>query len=273
MKRTFASALLAALALLCGAAAASPATSARHAEARFGSWRATLVMNADNGRTVVRVWHRGRLMLARHVLAAADIRFLDTGYPRGFACCGTPPIAFEFLNGRDPQVVMTLFTGGKYCCTLTRLVDFNASRPRIVTVNANTGARVQWVRGRPVFVGGDDRFQWVFACQQGCPFFPIRIWRYGDAVFHDVTRSYPRLIAADAASWFGTARDIGPWEAQSVFAAWAADEALLGRAAFARATLERLADRGRLQSPPGDDETGRAYVARLWRFLVAKGYL
>jgi hypothetical protein len=266
-----ASAALVALALLCGTAVASPAAHFRHADTRFGSWRATLVMNADNGRTVVRVWHRGRLMLARQMLAAVDFR-ADTGYPRGFDCCGTPPIAFEFLNGPDPQLVMTLFTGGKYCCTLTRLVDFNGRRPRIVTVDDNTGARVQWLHGRPVFVGGDDRFRWVFACQQACLYFPLRIWRYSDGVFHDVTRSYPLLVGDDAASWFAEAQT-DQWDAQSAFAAWAADEALLARGAFARATLERLADDGRLRSPPGDDETGRTYVARLWRFLAAKGYL
>src|SRR3954451_15533193 len=107
MKRIVASAAVVARALLCGTAAGSSAARFRQAEARLGSWRATLVMNVDNGRTVARVWHRGRLMLARQVLTADD----GFGGDRGFACCGTP-IAFEFLNGRDPQLVMSLYTGG-----------------------------------------------------------------------------------------------------------------------------------------------------------------
>src|SRR3954449_12954571 len=122
MKRIVASAAVVALALLCGTAAGSSAARFRQAEAQFGSWRATLVMNTDNGRTVARVWHRGRLMLARQMLAAAGPT--DTGYPRGFACCGTP-IAFEFLDGPDPQLVMSLSTGGKYCCRLPPRGCFN----------------------------------------------------------------------------------------------------------------------------------------------------
>src|SRR4051794_35368818 len=195
MKRTAASAALIALALLCSTAVGSPAAHFRHADARFGSWRATLVVNAENGRTVVRVWRRGRLMLARQVLAADD-GFVGDGDPRGFACCGTP-IAFEFLDGASPQLVISLYTGGKYCCTLTRVVDFNGSRPRLVTVDDEGGARLQWRGERPVFVGGDDRFHYAFSCQQACWFLPVRIWRYGGGAFHEVTRSYPRQIAED----------------------------------------------------------------------------
>ena len=57
-------------------------------------------------------------------------------------------------------------------------------------------------------------------------------------------------------------------------AAWAADEALLGDAPAAKATLAALAARGVLGGPGGSDwPTGRAYVDKLWRVLTREHYL
>jgi hypothetical protein len=76
-----------------------------------------------------------------------------------------------------------------------------------------------------------------------------------------VTRSYPARVARDARSWWRAYLQERKrhGDVRGLLAAWAADRALLGHPAGAKATLERIA--------------APAYVRELWRFLAHEGYL
>jgi hypothetical protein len=55
-------------------------------------------------------------------------------------------------------------------------------------------------------------------------------------------------------------------------AAWAADEYLLGQRALVSSTLAAEARRHRLNSADGLSPSGRAFIAKLKRFLKKTGY-
>jgi hypothetical protein len=60
---------------------------------------------------------------------------------------------------------------------------------------------------------------------------PIQIFSFRDRRFYDVTRNYPSLVAADAASWLAAFRRTSSDHYQDsigTIAPWAADEDLLG---------------------------------------------
>ena len=189
--------------------------------------------------------------------------------------CRRGSLAFAFLDGREPQLLLALYTGGVHCCWVLQVLDFNGQRPRSAAIDfGNAGGALQWIGGHPYFLSADDRFAYVFTCF-ACSGFPIRIWRYADAHFQDVTRDFPSLVAKDALKWWRFTADPRWFDRRGVAAAWAADEALLGRAALARSRLDQLADKGKLNGfdPAGPSKPGRTYVAKLWRYLAQTGYL
>jgi hypothetical protein len=155
------------------------------------------------------------------------------------------------------------------------VLDFNTPRTRTPTLDlGNVGAQLRWLSGHPYFVTADDRFAYAFACF-ACSGLPLRIFRYEDGRFLDVTRRFPGLVAEDARSWWQLTVDPHGSDRLGFAAAWAADEALLGRAGPAHAALERLAAQHKLDGydERGRRRSGRRYVATLWRFLAEMGYL
>jgi hypothetical protein len=274
--------LLAAIAWTTIGASGAPAATIHAETASSGSWSARFTYVAKSGsltdpyvdlRLVVR--HHGSLVLDAPVESSSGGTSLRPG-----GLGRRSSIAFDRLNGADPEAVLTLYTGGAHCCFVDQVYDFDFATPRKTEIDlSDFGATLRTIDGRTVFVSGNDRFAYVFTAfaYSGVP---IQLWQYRPGHFVDVTGRYPALVASDAASWWTEyeqeKRPTGPagGDVRGVLAAWAADEAMLGHAARARRTLLDIASTGVLsQGSNAGWPTGLAYVRALWRFLAKNGYL
>lgn len=179
-------------------------------------------------------------------------------------------VDLEHNGGRD--VVLDLYSGGANCCVVTQVFYPSGSTYKVATRNAgNAGdtlvdlrhnGYLQFRSGNPVFFG---RFT-----DDAASGFPIQILKFRHGAFHDVTRSYPGRIAADAKIWlhaFKTHLSDG----EGVIAAWAADEYMLGHKTQANQYLNAQAKAGHLRSPL-THLNGHKFVLALQKFLKNHGY-
>jgi hypothetical protein len=180
----------------------------------------------------------------------------------------------------EPEVVIDGWTNGAHCCELAliyRLTPDRAGYSRTVGDFGNAGYRLRDLDrdGRAEFVSGDDRFAYAFTAYAFSA-FPIRIWRYAAGALVDVTRSYPRAIAADARFQLRDYRRTsgGPdADVRGVLAAYLADEYLLGTPGTGWRVVHVAERRGELRAgaAPGWP-AGRGYLRKLRRFLASAGY-
>ncbi len=151
--------------------------------------------------------------------------------------------------GHEPIVVLDVYTGGAHCCYVEQTFSGpGANGVTMVEHNFGNGrARLEPLgpEGQDVFVSVDNRFGYAFTdfADSG---LPVQVWALSGAVFVNVTRQYPSLISADVARewrYFKGDRhnDVG------FFAAWAADEELLGRGALVSQRLSAELRGGRLR--------------------------
>lgn len=129
--------------------------------------------------------------------------------------------------------------------------------------------------GRFELQTADDAFAYEFT-DYAASGLPIQILTFSNRHFSNVTRSYPRMIARDAATWMSAFRSMAGQHYQDsvgVVAAWAADEDLLGHSKRVNRFLARQAKAGHLKSTAGPAYSGRKFIAKLRRFLRAHGYL
>src|SRR5690349_9020787 len=263
-------------AVLSTVVAAPPVT--HHETARSGAWSATFSYVKKN---VGGLGSYTNLRLAvsngtTQVYDAAVVsRFAVAGQlePGGFD--GTSSVSFRDLDGDGtPELLLALYTGGAHCCFLTQVLDLASSAPRKHEIDfADAGARLIVVGGHVLFRTNDPVFAYAFTdfADSGAP---IALWSYARTGFRNVTRTQPALVRRDAATWWSAYRTQTrrKGDVRGLLAAWAADEALLGRGAPARATLDGLARGGRIAAGDGGPK-GAAYVRALWRFLARHGYL
>ena len=101
---------------------------------------------------------------------------------------------------------------------------------------------------------------------------PIQIWSYAAGRFTDVTRRFPKQIAADAAKEWRYSLEAGRryHERRGFLAAWAADQYLLGHKARVARTLAGAAKRGELNG--GEPASPAAFIRALERLLRSTGY-
>lgn len=188
---------------------------------------------------------------------------------------GGKSVSFRDLDGDGtPELLLSLYTGGAHCCSIEQVFDLRSTPPVKHEIGfGDPGARLITVGGRALFQSADDAFAYAFTdfADSG---FPIQIWAYKGGRFSNVTRSYPALIVKDAAFYWKlyrsnlkTKRDV-----RGLLSAWAADEALLGKAAQAKQRLLQIAFSGALDWGFGGAK-GSTFVRSLWRFLAKYGYL
>jgi hypothetical protein len=182
------------------------------------------------------------------------------------------------LNASGPDVVLSLYSGGAHCCFIDQV--FAPSGSTYVKSQydfGDPGARVTKLAGTstPVFLSADDAFAYAFT-DYAASGLPVKVLAFSDNHFVDVTRSYPTLIANDAKRWwsaFESERSTHYADSTGLFAAWAADEYLLGHVANANAVALAQARAGRLHSGLSPIEpSGVAFVHQLERFLIRHGY-
>ena len=171
-----------------------------------------------------------------------------------------------------PIAVVSVYAGGAHCCTTVRLADATGTHTDLETGNA--GARLTVPDAHALLRTGDDSFNYAFTdFADSCS--PVVLRRPSTTNLVDVTTSYPDVLRADAQQmWTWAQRRT---LRQGLIACWAADEVRLGHESSVRATLDRLLAAGRLDLPRGQSSAdwvgGSAYVAKLYRFLTAHGYL
>jgi hypothetical protein len=179
--------------------------------------------------------------------------------------------------GHPPVVVLEVTTDGAHCCYISQVFsgpgtsgitmlehEFGDPRGRLDPIGQE---------GSDVFVSADDRFAYAFTDYADSG-LPLQIWALQDGVFSAVTRSYPSLIAADAAkqwAYFKADRNNNV----GFFAAWAADEDLLGQGALVSRRLNTELGRGRLRVSPvlqHVDPGGKRFARNLRADLRRWGY-
>lgn len=182
------------------------------------------------------------------------------------------------LNASGPDVVLSLYSGGAHCCFIDQV--FAPSGSTYVKSQydfGDPGARVTTLPGTttPVFLSADDSFAYAFT-DYAASGLPIKVLAFNDNHFVDVTRSYPTLIENDAKRWwsaFESQRSTHFADSVGLFAAWAADEYLLGHVANANAVALAQARAGRLHSGLSPIQaSGVAFVHQLEHFLITHGY-
>ncbi len=180
----------------------------------------------------------------------------------------------EHNGTRD--VVLDLFSGGANCCLFEVVYYPSGSTYRSTRRDfGNQGAVLVDLRhnGRREFRSANPAFTGAFT-DDAASGAPIQILTFGHGAFHDVTRSYPKLVAKDASRWLGIYTSMAKqhWsDTEGVIAAWTADEYMLGRKAQAQAYLNQEAKKGHLNSAI-TNVAGHKYVIALEKFLTKAGY-
>lgn len=182
------------------------------------------------------------------------------------------------LNSAGPDVVLSLYSGGAHCCFVDQVyAPSGTSFTKSEYDFGDPGARVTVLRAgaTPVFLSADDAFAYAFT-DYAASGLPIKVLAFENNHFVNVTRDYPTQIASDAKRWwsaFSSQRSSHYNDSVGLFAAWAADEYLLGHAANANAVALAQARAGHLNSGLSPVEpSGTRYVRELERFLIRHGY-
>jgi hypothetical protein len=280
VKRRFvlAAALVATPLCIGGLTDGAVASSTQAAAAAPGAWQAKLTYAKSQGSVTtytglrLSVVHLGKQVFNMPVKSA----LFPSGTPKGG---GLKPssVSFHDLDGDGtPELVLVLWTGGAHCCYLDQIFDFSHELAHKTEIDfRDSGAKVTTVNGRVVLQSADDRFDYAFTDYADSA-SPVQVWQYRSGQLVDTTRSYTGLIVKDAAQWWSrylsTRTSKKDDDVRGILAAWAADESLLGDGASAKTRLLQIAADGDLDHGYGAPK-GTAYVASLWKFLGAHGYL
>ena len=182
----------------------------------------------------------------------------------------------------EPEIVVDLYTRGAHCCLYSLFYRYDAAAVAYVLVRhvwGNPGYRVRDLDGDgvPELRSADDRFAYEFTSYAGSG-LPVQIWRFDAAGLVDVTAAFPRVVRADASSWwrlYARERSHESSDVRGIFAAWLADKYVLGEKADG---LLRLANGRRAGYFSGPSQgapswpAGRRYATELRRFLARLGY-
>jgi hypothetical protein len=182
-------------------------------------------------------------------------------------------------NGQ-PDVVLDLYSGGAHCCSIAQIFSFDPGTMTYVKTEhdfGDPGERIEDLghNGRYEFLTADDSFAYEFT-DFAASALPIQILTFSNRHFQNLTLSYPKLVAEDAASWLKAFKSMSRQhfeDSVGVIAAWAADEDLLGHSKLVSRYLAQQLKAGHLNSALGPEEGGKKFVAKLQRFLRKHGYL
>jgi hypothetical protein len=172
----------------------------------------------------------------------------------------------------EPNVVLSLFTGGANCCFIAQVFTYSTPRSGYVETGRNFGNAGYSLKqlsrgGHHEFVSANSAFSEAFTSDAGSG-EPLQILDFSGLGFTDVTRSYPKLVANDAAFWIKLFKAHSK-QGEGPLGAWAADEELLGHDKLVQATLAQQLKAGHLVN---GFINGRKYIAALNKLLHKLGY-
>jgi hypothetical protein len=174
----------------------------------------------------------------------------------------------------QPEVVLSLYSGGANCCYIDQVFSFDPGTNTYVKASQNFGdfgVALKPLGGVERFVGANYAFKYAFTdgADSG---EPIEILKFEGHKFVDVTRDYPALIAKDAKRWLKFfKRDLK--NGVGLIAAWAADEDLLGHQAQVSSYLHQQLKAGHLNSELSPKFSGKSFITKLQKFLRKLGYV
>lgn len=177
-------------------------------------------------------------------------------------------------------VVLTLYSGGAHCCTIEQVYTFNASSGHFKKSEYNfgdPGVELTRLGGAKnfYFLSADDRFAFAFT-DFAASGLPVEILSFAHGRFHDVTRSFPKLIEHDALQWrraFDASASSHYQDSVGLAAAWAADEDMLGHPGLVKNFLLHETAAGHLNSALNPiQSSGHKFVLALHTFLRRYGY-
>jgi hypothetical protein len=180
-----------------------------------------------------------------------------------------------------PSVVLDLYSGGAHCCSIEQVYSLNKQSGTIEKSEHNfgdPGVRLEKIgaSGTVDLVTADDAFAYEFT-DFAASGLPIEVLSYSDNGFHNVTRSFPRLITKDANQWMAAFKGQASTHYQDsagIVAAWAADEDMLGHSGAVASFLASQAKAGHLNSAISPyNASGEKYVKVLQKFLTKHGYV
>jgi hypothetical protein len=263
-------------------------------QARAGDLTAELSY-LDSPQTHSYVYRRKTTRYTTHRYTDLRLSLLRSGqlvFSRLLNCTGCSPagslaphpqrsVRFEPLQaGGGPVVLLDLYTGGAHCCFSSDLLLPGRSDVRMIQETwGDPGYRLEDLGNDRALelVTADDGFAYAFTDFADSS-FPIKILKLEHASLVNVTRSYPKQVEADAATLWASylkKRTSQNRDVRGVLAAWAADEALLGRWPQAFAALDVALARGDLDQGAAEASwpLGRSYLSSLRQFLTKNGNL
>ena len=174
----------------------------------------------------------------------------------------------------EPEVVLDLYWAGAHCCWYSQIYRYlpgSGHYSPLVHVWGNFGYVFADLDhdGTQELVTRDDRFSYAFASFADSR-WPVRILRLRAVGLTVETPTYPSEIGRDAnALWHAAMNPKRKASNQGIVAAWAAEECMVGHAAIAFKTIDRLSRSGKIHG----ERTRGAFERRLRSFLRRTGYL
>ncbi len=105
------------------------------------------------------------------------------------------------LNGdREPEVLLTNYSGGAHCCTSAHVYRFEANQYRLSSKGFGNGGyslRDSDKDGKLEFWSRDDAFAYRFIAYAGSR-YPLQVWEHTKGDWQDITRRYGGALKDDA---------------------------------------------------------------------------
>jgi hypothetical protein len=268
----------AALAVALGAVAVTTAAAAPkpHVErARAGAVEA--VFSYSYNAAAFR-FSRQRLVIKRDRKTSffAGVRKPPGGFnaqPAGYFSHRRSVFVTDVEGDGEPEVVLDLYWGGAHCCWYSQIYRYVPAAGRYSPL-VHVWGNFSYVfadldhDGSQELLTRDDRFSYAFASFADSR-WPVRILRYRAGRLTVETPSFPSEIGRDAnALWHAAMNPKRKTSNQGIVAAWAAEECMVGHAAVAFKTIDRLSRSGKIHG----ERTRVAFERKLRSFLRRTGY-
>jgi hypothetical protein len=280
--------LLLALALMLVAAPLASAAT-RTESGSSGQVSASLTYNYKKSRYGIVNFSNAHVTITRAGVALVDETLgkecnYCTPWPASGAQPGVSSVTVRDLDAdEEPEVLVDLYSGGANCCWFTESYRYDAAQNKYVKKLLRPGVSFPYVLkdldgdGTPEFRSVDYRFAYKYGSNVDTP-RPLRIFDWNAGKLIDVTISYPKLAARDAADMYKGYlhyRKVKNANVRGLLAAYLADSynAHNGRVAWRRvvAAYHRGDVNRKFKGDVG--AFGRKYLTSLRAFLVKLGYL
>jgi hypothetical protein len=119
------------------------------------------------------------------------------------------PAVLDLDRDGEPEVMVNVFSRGAYCCAYSIIYHYVPNRKTYARLqhgwkNYRNQAALREIDKKPgvKFVSGNEDFSGEFGPYAISGARPLQIWSFRRGRLQDVTRSYPKLIRADAQNWW-----------------------------------------------------------------------